>query len=91
MKEELVPYLMKQQQKVWGYGVQFQREREVAAKLVAKPLNLGIIQEYKPTSGSEDVEVEKFYEEIEKAKGYLKSQDTIIIMGDYNAKIEMKG
>ncbi|GFN99496.1 craniofacial development protein 2-like protein [Plakobranchus ocellatus] len=41
---------------------------------------------YAPTSDSEDVEVEKFYEEIEKAKGYLKSQD-IIVMGDFNAKV----
>ncbi|GFO06914.1 craniofacial development protein 2-like protein [Plakobranchus ocellatus] len=39
------------------------------------------------TSDSEDVEVEKFYEEIEKAEGYLKSQDTIIVMGDFNAKV----
>ncbi|GFN81032.1 craniofacial development protein 2-like protein [Plakobranchus ocellatus] len=36
---------------------------------------------------SKDVEVEKFYEEIEKAKGYLKSQDTIIVMGNFNAKV----
>ncbi|GFN88270.1 craniofacial development protein 2 [Plakobranchus ocellatus] len=42
-------------------------DRVVVAKLVAKPLNLGIIQVYAPTSDSEDVEVEKFYEEIEKA------------------------
>ncbi|GFO38287.1 reverse transcriptase [Plakobranchus ocellatus] len=35
---------------------------------------------YAPTSDSEDVEVEKFYEETEKAKGYLKSQDIIIII-----------
>ncbi|GFO02750.1 craniofacial development protein 2-like protein [Plakobranchus ocellatus] len=34
-----------------------------------------------------DVEGEKFYEEIEKAKGYLKSQDIIIIMGNFNAKV----
>ncbi|GFN96948.1 craniofacial development protein 2-like [Plakobranchus ocellatus] len=30
----------------------------------------------------EDVEVEKLYGETEKAKGYLKSQDIIIVMGD---------
>ncbi|GFN85305.1 craniofacial development protein 2 [Plakobranchus ocellatus] len=59
----------------------------VAAKLVAKPLNLGIIQEYAPTSDSEGLEVEKFYEEIEKAKGYLKSQDIIIVMGHFNTDV----
>ncbi|GFO09607.1 endonuclease exonuclease phosphatase domain containing protein [Plakobranchus ocellatus] len=43
-------------------------DRVAVAKLVAKPLKLGIIQVYAPTSDSEDVEVEKFYEEIERAK-----------------------
>ncbi|GFO43075.1 craniofacial development protein 2-like [Plakobranchus ocellatus] len=62
-------------------------DRVVAAKLINKPLNLGIIQLYAPTCNSEDVEVEKFYEEIEKAKGYLKSQDIIIIVGDINAEV----
>ncbi|GFO11393.1 craniofacial development protein 2-like protein [Plakobranchus ocellatus] len=61
-------------------------DRVVVAKLVAKPLNLGIIQVYAPTSDSGDVEVEKFYKEIEKAKGYLKSQDIMIVMGDFSAK-----
>ncbi|GFO12823.1 craniofacial development protein 2-like protein [Plakobranchus ocellatus] len=61
--------------------------RVVVAKLIAKQLNLRLIQVYAPTSNSEDVEVEKFYEEIEKAKGYIKSQDTIIVMGDFNAKL----
>ncbi|GFO45197.1 craniofacial development protein 2-like protein [Plakobranchus ocellatus] len=59
----------------------------VVAKLVTKPLNLRIIQVYAPTSDSEDVEAEKFYEEIEKAKGYIKSQDIIIVMGDFNGKV----
>ncbi|GFO38996.1 craniofacial development protein 2-like protein [Plakobranchus ocellatus] len=62
-------------------------DRVAVAKLVAKPLNLRIIQVYAPTSDSEDVGVEKFYEEIEKAKGYLKSQDITIVMGDFNAKV----
>ncbi|GFO25837.1 craniofacial development protein 2 [Plakobranchus ocellatus] len=65
-------------------------DRAVVAKLVAKPLNLGIIQVHAPTSDSEDVEVEKFYEEIEKAKGYVKSQDIMGLMGDFNAKVGMK-
>ncbi|GFO34972.1 craniofacial development protein 2-like [Plakobranchus ocellatus] len=61
--------------------------RVVVAKFVAKPLNLVIIQVYTLTSDNEDIEEEKFYEEIEKAKDYLKSQDIIIVMGDFNAKV----
>ncbi|GFO01573.1 craniofacial development protein 2-like protein [Plakobranchus ocellatus] len=63
-------------------------DRVVVAKLVANPLNLGIIQVYAPTSDSKDVEVEKFYEEIEKAKGYLKPQEIIVVMGAFNARVE---
>ena len=62
-------------------------DRVVVAKIEAKPLNLGIIQVYAPTSESTDEEVEKFYEEIERAKSHLKSQDIKIIMGDFNAKV----
>ncbi|GFO06315.1 histone-lysine N-methyltransferase SETMAR [Plakobranchus ocellatus] len=40
------------------------------------------------TMVSEDVEIEKFYEEIEAAKGYLNPQDIIIAMVDFNAKVE---
>ncbi|GFO48673.1 endonuclease exonuclease phosphatase domain containing protein [Plakobranchus ocellatus] len=58
--------------------------------VVDKLVNLGIIHVYAPTSDSEDVEVEKFYEEIEKAEVYLKSQDIIIIMGNFNPKLGMK-
>ncbi|GFO40107.1 craniofacial development protein 2-like protein [Plakobranchus ocellatus] len=64
--------------------------RTVVAKLADTTLNLGIIQSVAPASESEDVEVEKFYEEIEKAKGHLKSQDIIIVLEDFNAKLEMK-
>ncbi|XP_033113627.1 craniofacial development protein 2-like [Anneissia japonica] len=62
-------------------------DRVVVAKLEAKPLNLGIIQVYAPTSESEVEEVEKFNEEIEKAKSYLWSQDIKMVMGDFNAKV----
>ncbi|GFO14709.1 craniofacial development protein 2-like [Plakobranchus ocellatus] len=62
-------------------------DKVVIAKLVAKLLNLGIIQVYASTSDREDVEIEKFYEDIEKPKGYLKSQDIIIVMGDFNTKV----
>ncbi|GFO42886.1 craniofacial development protein 2 [Plakobranchus ocellatus] len=86
MKEALVSYLMKQQQKSLASWCPISDRIEIA-KLVAKLLNLGIIQVYAPTSDSEDVAAEKFYEEIEKAKGYLKSQDIMIIMGDFNAKV----
>ncbi|GFO01877.1 craniofacial development protein 2 [Plakobranchus ocellatus] len=60
-------------------------DRNIVAKLVAKPLNLKIIQVYAPTSDSEDVEEEKFQRN---RQSYLKSQDIIMVMGDFNAKVK---
>ena len=62
-------------------------DRIMVAKLEAKPLDLGIIQVYAPTSESSDEEIDKFYEDLDKAKRYLKSQDIKVIMGDFNAKV----
>ncbi|GFO29452.1 craniofacial development protein 2-like protein [Plakobranchus ocellatus] len=47
----------------------------------------GDIETHSEKAFNEDVEIEKFYEEIEKAKGYLKSQGIILVMRDFNAKV----
>ncbi|GFO06580.1 craniofacial development protein 2-like [Plakobranchus ocellatus] len=82
----LVSYSMQQRQKSLKSCLPIS-DRVDVDKLVAKRLNQGIIQVYALTSDCEDVEIEKLYEEIEKPKGYLKSQDVLIIMGDFNAKV----
>ena len=62
-------------------------DRIIVAKIKAKPFDIGIIQVYAPTSERPEEEVEEFYEDLDKAKKYLKSQSTQIIMGDFNAKV----
>ncbi|KAK3771587.1 hypothetical protein RRG08_041516 [Elysia crispata] len=62
-------------------------DRVVVAKFVGKPLDMGIVQEYAPTSTAEEEEVEQFYEHLDKAMKCLKSQDIKIVMGDFNAKV----
>ena len=47
----------------------------------------GIIQVYAPTSERPEEEVEEFYEDLDKAKKYLKSQSTQMILEDFNAKV----
>ncbi|GFO09439.1 craniofacial development protein 2-like [Plakobranchus ocellatus] len=59
-------------------------DRDILVKLIAK---LGIIQVYAPILDSEDIEMDQFYEEIEKTKSYLKLQDIIMIMEDFNANV----
>ncbi|GFO22294.1 craniofacial development protein 2-like [Plakobranchus ocellatus] len=62
-------------------------DRVVLIKLEGKPLDLDIIQIYAPTSTSTEEDIDAFYLDLEKAKKQCKSQDPVIIMGDFNAKV----
>ncbi|GFS23981.1 craniofacial development protein 2-like [Elysia marginata] len=54
-------------------------------------MDLNIIQVYAPTSTSSEEEIETFYEELEKAMSECTSQDPLIIMADFNAKVGQHG
>ena len=56
-------------------------DRVVVAKFAGKPLDMGIVQVYAPTSTAEEEEVEQFYEDLDKAMKCLKSQDIKIVWG----------
>ncbi|XP_047469237.1 uncharacterized protein LOC125025306 [Penaeus chinensis] len=56
-------------------------------KLKGKNTNLSIVQGYAPTSQSTEEETGQFYEEIDRAKDQCGSQDMVIVMGDFNAKV----
>ena len=63
----------------------------MVAKFAGKPLDMGIVQVYAPTSTAEEEEVEQFYEDLDKAMKCLKSQDIKIVMGDFNANFTSDG
>ena len=62
-------------------------DRSILIKLEGKPFNISIIQVYAPTQDHGDEEIEAFYEEIEKAIKIVKSDEVLIVMGDWNAKV----
>ena len=62
-------------------------DRVLLIKIAGKPYDLNIIQIYAPTSTSSDEDIEKFYGNLEQAKVQCRQQDTLIIMGDFNAKV----
>ena len=76
---------MKQHRKVLLVG-SLCRQNHIRQKK-AKPFDIGIIQVHAPTSARPEEEVEEFYEDLDKAKTYLKSQSKQIIMGDFKAKV----
>ncbi|GFO04846.1 craniofacial development protein 2 [Plakobranchus ocellatus] len=62
-------------------------DRVLLVKIAGKPVDLNIIQVYAPTAKSNDEDLDKFYNELDTAKTQCKSQDPLIIMGDFNAKV----
>lgn len=56
-------------------------------QLDAKPININLIQVYAPTSERPDGDAERFYEQIQEVLSSLKSQEIIIVIGDFNPKI----
>lgn len=70
---------------VTGY-VQY-NERVMLVRVNTKPKNTVIIQVYAPTTSHEDEEVEEMYEGIEKLIESVRSDENLIIMGDFNAVV----
>ncbi|XP_063594349.1 uncharacterized protein LOC134771333 [Penaeus indicus] len=49
-------------------------------------MDISIIQGYAPTTKSSDEDMDRFYAPLDQAYSQCKSQDIIIVMGDFNAK-----
>ena len=56
-------------------------------KLKGKPFDISIIQVYAPTADKSEEEHEQFYNDLEMAKSQCKSQDIVIVIGDFSAKV----
>ena len=52
-----------------------------------KPFIITVIQAYAPTSNTEEVEVERFYEGLQDLLELTPKKDVLFIMGDRNAKV----
>ena len=55
-----------------------------------KPFSVTVIQVYVPTSNAEDVEVERFYEDLQDLLELTPKNYILLIIGDWNAKVEVK-
>ncbi|GFO05640.1 craniofacial development protein 2-like protein [Plakobranchus ocellatus] len=71
----------------YGYCPHRRKLQPIVVKIAGKPVDLDIIQVYAPTANSNDEDLEKFYNDLNTAKTQCKSQDPLIIMGDFNAKV----
>ena len=60
----------------------------ISVRFQGKPFNITVIQVYAPTSNAEEVEVERFYEDLQDLLELTPPQkDVLFIIGDWNAKV----
>ena len=52
-----------------------------------KPLNITVIQIYAPASDAEEVEVERFHEDLQDFLELTSPKDVLFIIRDWNAKV----
>ena len=59
----------------------------ISVHFQGKPFNVTVIQVYAPTSNAEEVEVERFYEDLQDLLELTHKKDVLFIIGDWNAKL----
>lgn len=60
-------------------------KKNMLNKLKGSPFNVSILKTYVPTLEHEAMDVAIYYEEIEKALKMVKSDEMLIVMGDFNS------
>ncbi|CAF1413680.1 unnamed protein product [Adineta steineri] len=68
-------------------GYHTKNDRIISIRLQGKPTNLTIIQIYAPTTEAEESIIENFYMELQQLLDNVPKKDTILIIGDWNAKV----
>ena len=53
-------------------------------------IHVTVIQVYTSTSNAEEAEVERFYEDLQHVLKLTPKKDVLFIIGDWNAKVEVK-
>ena len=62
-------------------------ERVMVVRLKGRSFDICLIQCYAPTADNTDDEVDKFYDQLDRAIKQCRSQDIRIVIGDLNAKV----
>ena len=60
----------------------------ISVRFQGKPFNITGIQVYAPISNAEEAEVEWFYEDLQDLLELTAKKDVLLIIGDWNAKVE---
>ena len=69
-------------------GCNLKNDRMISVCFQGKPSNITVIQVYAPTSNAE--KAERFYEDLQDFLELTPKKDVLLIIGDWNAKLEVK-
>ena len=67
--------------------MQSQKRRMISVRFQGKPFNITVIQVYATTSNAEEVEFERFYEDLQDLLELTPKKDVLFIIGDWNATV----
>ena len=59
----------------------------ISVPFQGKPFSVMVIQDYAPTSNTEETEVERVYENLQDLLEITSKDDVLFIIGDWNAKV----
>ena len=59
----------------------------IPVRFQGKPFSITVIQVYAPTSNNEEVEVERFFEDLQDLLELTPKKDVLFTIGDWNAKV----
>ena len=59
----------------------------ISVRFQGKPFNITVIQDYVPNSNTEEAEVERFYEDLQKLLELTPKNNVLFIIGYQNAKV----
>ena len=62
----------------------------ISVHFQGKPFNITVIKVYALTSNAEEAEVQRFYEDLQDFLELTPKKDVLLIIGDWNAKLEVK-
>ena len=69
-------------------GCNLKNDRMISVHFQGKPFNITVIQVYAMTSNAEEAGVEQFYEDLQDLPELTHKKDVLIIIRDWNAKVE---
>ena len=70
-----------------GVGCNLKNDRMISVSFQGKPFNITVIQVDAPTNNAEEVEIERFYDDLQGLLELTPKKDVLFIIGDWNAKV----